>query len=206
MNKGRIEGLTDAVFAIIMTLLVIEIRTPEVHLITETGLQHYLLEIAPVFTSYFLSFFVLVMFWMQHHAMFTFFTKELDRKMLLLNMIFLSILCLIPFSAHLLGSYPNLLTSVVFYGVNIILACILEIIMIKYALSSLEIRTEDVSSRDIKQAKIRLYITPVLTFLGIILSFFGASFAPIFFLFPILFNIVPGGLNRLEKIFRFKIK
>lgn len=205
MNKTRLEALSDGVFAIIMTLLVIEIHVPEFDHANNQDLLTYLIELTPIFTSYFLSFFVLVMFWIQHHAMFHFFTKTINRQLVVLNMILLSILVLIPFSAGLLGSYPQLSLAINFYGLNIILACLGSIALFKYALSSKEIEREEISSRQVKQAKIRLYLTPLLTLIGMAFAFINPALAPFFFLIPIFFNIIPGGLDKLEKLFGFKL-
>jgi len=203
MNKIRLENLSDGVFAIIMTLLVIEIHIPKMP--EGSTLLNGLWHLTPLFLSYFLSFSILVMFWIQHHALFHFFTKTVNRQLVLLNMIHLSFLCLIPFSANLLGSYLESQTAIMAYGVNVLAASLMSRYIFDYALSSKEIEKQVITNRMIKQAKIRLSITPALAVLGIIIGFFNSYLAAFFFIFPILFNIIPGGLDYMEKVFKLDL-
>ncbi|MGL5830858.1 MAG: TMEM175 family protein [Candidatus Altimarinota bacterium] len=209
MNKLRLELLSDAVFAIIMTLLIIEIKVPELHgaTINNFDLLGKILELGDLFMSYFLSFFILAMFWLSHHALFHFFVTNINRQLAVLNMVFLCFLCLIPFSAHLLGSYPHLQTAIVFYGLNVIAVSTMGLIMFFYALKSKEIDNGELKSRNLKQAAIRLVLTPIFAILGILISFVAPYFiAGLLFVFPIIFNIIPGGLDFLEKRLKFKLE
>lgn len=208
MNKLRLELLSDAVFAIIMTLLIIEIKVPELHgaNIDNFQLLNKISELGDLFISYFLSFFILAMFWLHHHALFHFFTKNINRQLAVLNMVFLCFLCLIPFSAHLLGSYPHLQSAILIYGLNIIAVSIMGITMFFYALKSKEIDNGEATPRNLKQAAIRLTLTPLFAIFGISISFIYPYVLPgIFFIFPILFNIIPGGLDFLEKRLKFTL-
>ncbi len=212
MNKNRLEALSDGVFAIIMTLLVIEIKIPELHHdeLTNANLIHKIYEAAPLFFSYFISFTVLSMYWVSHHALYHMFVKNVDRVLIQLNMLYLSFAALIPFSAHLLGSYFTIQTSIIFYGLNILAISLAAYSMLMYALKAKEIDRHEVSQRILKQAKIRITLTPIFALIGIIISFinipeWNIPIALIFFGFPVLFNIIPGGLNLLEKIFNFRL-
>lgn len=209
MNKQRVELLSDAVFAIIMTLLIIEIKVPELHGATTDNFELFnkILELTDLFTSYFLSFFILAMFWLQHHALFFFFTKNLNRQLVVINMLFLCFLCLIPFSAHLLGSYSHTQTAIIFYGLNIIAVSLISITMFFYALKSKEIENGELKTRNLKQAIIRLTLTPLFAMLGIAVSFITPYFLPgLLFVFPIFFNIIPGTLDFLERKLNFRLE
>ena len=88
MNKQRLEAFTDAILAIIMTLLVIEIKIPEVH--NSSELLTKLLELTPIFLSFFLSFMMIVNYWTTHHFMITVMAKNVNRKLMYINFLFLS--------------------------------------------------------------------------------------------------------------------
>lgn len=208
MNKLRLEALADAVFAIVMTLLVIEIKVPELHgaELTPAELWQELVEIGPLFMSYFVSFAVLSMFWTSHHAFFQMFIKNLNRLMVQFNMLYLAFIALIPFSAHLLGTYPDNLTAVLIYGSNIILAGVTAILIFMYALKSNEIEMHEVERRTLKQGTIRLVLTPFFAIIGMLVAFINLNIALTLFAFPIIFNIIPGSLNFLERVFRFRIE
>lgn len=160
MNKTRLELFSDAVFAIIITILVLEIKVPELG-ITATNHQLWeaLLEYKHILIGYFLSVAVISMFWMSHHFMFNTHAKTIDRWVVQINMLFLSILALIPFSAGLIGSYPNLEVATVLYGCNILLASIINLVLYIYIQKSENVENGEISSRMRKQGHIRQGIT-----------------------------------------------
>lgn len=199
MNKHRLESLSDGVFAIVMTLLVIEFRLPESA--AEMTVSQELIALTPIFFSYAVSFIVLDMFWVSHNALFHIFTKNVNRVMIQLNMMYLALMAFVPFSAHMLGSHLHTESAVILYGINIFLLGIVNYAMLRYALVSDEIDTEHVSPRVVKQATIRMMLTPIMTALGIAMTFVSIPLALFLYAFPILFNIIPGVLDRIEDIF-----
>jgi len=207
MNKERIEFLTDAVYAIVMTLLVIEIKVPELHSdeISSAQIWHSIQELSPLFLAYFVSFAVITMYWTSNHALFHFFIKKADRTVMYLNMISLMLISLIPFSAHFLGSYPDRLPAVIFYGGNLILLGLVSLWVFYYVTNREDLRHPDLSRKTMRQAKIRQYLTPAFAVLGLIISPISIPVTLFCFAFPIVFNLIPGTLNFIEKVFRFEI-
>lgn len=206
LSKARLEGLSDALFAIVLTLLVIEIRVPEVHgVLSDEELWHALIELGPLFVGYVVSFLVIAMFWLSHNFFYTHFVKEINRHLLLLNMGFLALISLIPFSAHLIGAYPYSQLAVSLYGLNVLLIGLLNISILSYAVKSRELDTSHIPKRILHQATIRGFVTPFCTLIGLGLTFVSLPAALIFYAIPILFNIIPGTLNVLERIFGFEL-
>lgn len=205
MNKTRLEFLSDGVFAIVMTLLAIEIKVPE-HIGTGEELLHNLQELAPLFLGYFMSFAILTMFWLSHHGLYNYFTKTVNRQMVILNMLYLSFIALVPFSTHLLGEYPMYPFAVAVYGFNILCISLVAAAVFYYAIWSKEIDTHEYSSRIFKQAKIRLWLTPAFNILGLVTVLFSIPLALFLFAFPIVFNVLPGTLDTTEKFFGLKIE
>lgn len=206
LNKVRLESLSDGLFAIVFTLLVIEIRVPEVigHA-TNLDLWHELIDLSPLFIGYGVSFLVLAMFWLSHNFFFHYFVKEINRELLLLNLLYLGFVSLVPFSAHLIGRYPGLSLAVAIYGANVLLLGVMNIIIRNYAMSTHEIDTSHVSKRILSQANVRMKLTVFCTVLGMVFAFVWIPFALFMYAFPILFNIIPGTLNKLEKMFGFTL-
>jgi uncharacterized membrane protein len=155
----------------------------------------------PVFFSYAVSFIVLDMFWVAHNALFNIFTKNINRVMIQINMLYLALMAFVPFSAHMLGSHLHVEAAVVLYGANIFLLGIVNYAMLRYALVSDEIDTAHVSERNIKQATIRMVLTPVMTAIGIAMAFVSIPAALFLYAFPVVFNIIPGLLDRIERTF-----
>lgn len=201
MNKARLEGLSDAAFAIIFTLLVIEIRVPEeLHHRTATDLMHALSDLTPLFVGYAISFAVLAMFWISHNALYGMFVKNINRALVGINMLFLAFAALLPFSAHLLGRYNDLPLAVQIYGLNVLAIGLVSILALMYALKSKEIDTDHVTARMLAQARIRTILTPLFTIVGILVVPFSIPLALILYMFPIVFNVIPGLLDRGERM------
>ncbi len=102
-DPSRIQALTDGVFAIIMTLLVLELKVPAVQKGVELsrqlkGLGYHLL-------LYFASFLLAGVYWVGHRLIFSL-VKHVNTTLVWLNIFFLMICSLIPFAAALLGNYP----------------------------------------------------------------------------------------------------
>lgn len=124
-SPKRIESLTDGVFAIAMTLLVLNLTVPH---ITQ---QHALHELPALLSaqandlfSYFLSFFLLAVFWIIHHRQFHFIERT-DGRHLWLNIFILMFIALIPFTTSLVGLYPSLgYTNLCFSGNMLVLGCL----------------------------------------------------------------------------------
>ncbi len=202
MNKDRVESLSDSVFAVAMTLLVFDVQVPIVSGIVTNARVIYLLgSIWPLVGSYAFTFLVLSVFWINHQFLFHRFTKTVDRSLNLLNMVYLMFLVFIPFSARLFGTYPNAQAAVLVYGLNILAVALLTATMIRYVRRRSELRNEDLSLLVVRQAQIRIRLTIVSYLIGIFISFFFIPASVLFFLFPIIFNIIPGSLTFTERIF-----
>lgn len=103
----RMILFSDAVFAIAITLLVIEIKVPELHgELTDAAMGNELLHLIPKFVGFLISFFIIGLYWILHHQLFGF-VINYDRKLLWLNLGFLMSIVLMPFSSGLYGEYAG---------------------------------------------------------------------------------------------------
>lgn len=206
MNKNRLEALSDGVFAIVMTLLIIDIKVPETHhALDNDALWHALFGLWPLLLSYFVSFAVLAVFWLQHHFFYHTFAKNIDRGVNLMNMFFLMFLSLVPFSAHLLGVYRTYQPAVVVYGINVVLLAVTGLAMLSYVLRSHHLRHDGLSPRIVKQALIRTKLTLLFPVIGLAVSFVSVHASLFFFAFPVVFNMIPGTLDFAEKMLGFEL-
>lgn len=121
VTKHRLEALTDGIFAVAMTLLVIELKIPEMaHPRTEAQFLGALGHLIPKFIAWLISFFVLAIFWVSHHRFFHF-VHRVDAKLSWLTIYYLACVSLMPFSSALAGEHAGLLSSQIFYSVNMML-------------------------------------------------------------------------------------
>ena len=207
MNKVRLEALSDGVFSIVMTLLVIELKVPHLEgdsIEDPLMLWQKFYNLWPLIRSYFISFAILAMYWTSHHAFFHYYVKELDRRLSYLNLLFLMFVSLVPFSAHLLGEYPKNTAAIFNYGCNIILIGLSLYAMLRLIIRNKHMRHEDLSNKLIAQGTIRILLPPIFAFIGIFYSYYNISVSYFLFMFPIVFNIIPGTLDVPER-FIFKM-
>ena len=106
-SKARIEMLCDGVFAIAMTLLVLELKVPDVpRPVVPAALWHALGEHRLGFFAFALSFMLAGAFWMQHHVLFHYLSRA-TRPLALLNLVFLMFVSLLPFSTSMFATYGS---------------------------------------------------------------------------------------------------
>jgi uncharacterized membrane protein len=114
---SRIVAFSDGVFAIAITLLVLELKLPED--VKSGELWHALWNQHEQLLSYAISFAVIGRFWVIHHGFFSE-VKAFDGRLMALNMFYLGWIVLIPFSSQVLGDYGGQLPAVVVYAANLI--------------------------------------------------------------------------------------
>ena len=121
ISPERLKALADGVFAIVMTLLVLQLGVPVAKgLSKETELLRELGKLLPEFLIYVLSFQILGVFWVIHHSIFGF-VRKYDTTLVWLNILFLMFVSLIPFSTALVGKNGFVTVTAVIYGVNMLL-------------------------------------------------------------------------------------
>lgn len=120
-SPERLRTLADGVFAIVMTLLVLELSVPVVKgLSGDAELLHKLGEMGTEFLIYGLSFMILGVFWVIHHSIYAD-VKRYDTTLVWLNIVFLMFVSLIPFSTALVGKNGFIRASAAIYGINMLL-------------------------------------------------------------------------------------
>jgi uncharacterized membrane protein len=102
MTKSRLEAFSDGVFAIAITLLVLDLAVPERG--GEGGLAHGLAVQWPSYFAYLVSFMIIGIIWVNHHTVFDF-VRRVDRRVLFANLLLLLIVSVIPFPTRLLSEY-----------------------------------------------------------------------------------------------------
>jgi uncharacterized membrane protein len=118
-TKARLEALVDGIFAVAMTLLVLDIRLPEgLHLESNADLLSHFSSVGQAFTVYVFSFVVLAMFWVAHNYQFHL-LERVDRLLLWVNLGFLLLTTMLPFTTNLVASHSHLAVAVTVYALNI---------------------------------------------------------------------------------------
>jgi uncharacterized membrane protein len=124
MGKGRLEAFSDGVIAIIITIMVLELKVP--HHADIEGLK----PLIPVFVSYALSFIYVGIYWNNHHHMLHA-TKSINGAIMWANLFFLFWLSLIPFVTGWMGENHFAKWPVICYGIVLIMNSIAYTILVK---------------------------------------------------------------------------
>ncbi|MBK8087909.1 MAG: DUF1211 domain-containing protein [Chitinophagaceae bacterium] len=191
----RLILFSDAVFAIAITLLVIEIKVPEVEkeLISDAAIGKGMAHLIPRFVGFLISFLIIGLYWTVHHKVFVF-VDNYTNKLLWLNLFFLFSIALMPFSSGLYGEYANhleLLFPYGFYVFNICLTGFFNFLLWRYISSPKSgISNQLISNARRGYGNFRTLVVPFAFLLSFLLCFWNpivARYAPM--LIPVMMRL-----------------
>ncbi len=129
MGKGRLEAFSDGVIAIIITIMVLELKVPEGHKLKDLAV------VWPVFVNYIMSFIYIGIYWNNHHHMFHA-VRSINGAVLWANLHLLFWLSMVPFVSSWMGKYPFDELPMALYGfvllMNAIAYTLLVIVLIRH--------------------------------------------------------------------------
>ena len=194
MKQTRMDQLSDGIFAIVMTLLVFEIRVPEFSgPVNDQTLVASLAILSPLLLSYLLSFSLLFTYWRSHHIIASVLAKNIDVQFSNINGVFLFLVALVPFSSHFLGNFLYSKTAVIFFAINIIFIGITLFIMRRYVIVSNTIENLPFTKVENQRANMHILFPVVSSVVAIAVSFFSTNIAIFLFTIAILFNLSKNG-------------
>lgn len=191
----RLILFSDAVFAIAITLLVIEIKVPEIDkaVVSDSAIGKTLSHLIPRFVGFIISFIIIGLYWTVHHKIFAY-VDNYNNKLLWLNLLFLFSVALMPFSSGFYGEYAdniNLLFPYGFYCFNICLTGFLNFLLWRYISNPKKnISNQSISTARRGYGNFRSLVVPMAFLLSFILSFwnpFIARYAPM--IIPVMMRI-----------------
>jgi uncharacterized membrane protein len=191
ISRDRIITLTDAVLAIVMTLLVLEIVVPQLSRSeVATELPKRLLELLPDVWSYATSFIILGFFWIAHDDQF-YYVKRVNRTLLWLTIFYLMFIAFIPFSTALIGEYGDQQISETIYGINIIIVLVWTYLQWKYATREHHLVDSDLHPKLIAIMSRRLIAGMILYAFAIAVSFLNTQVSLILFILIPIYYLIP---------------
>lgn len=196
LTTARIETLSDSIFAFAMTLLVLDLRLPEIPVSSVVSeLPHRLLALWPKFFTYVISFMILGVGWVGHHNMFHYIRRS-DRIFLWLNIFYLMGAASFPFATSVVGAYGQDPLAVVLFGSDLILIASSLYCTWWYATYRHRLVDRDLNPEIVRLVKRRILGGIVIYSLIMIIALFHAKFSMfLFFLVPLVY-IFPGRLDR----------
>jgi uncharacterized membrane protein len=159
LSTTRVAALTDGVFAIVLTLLVLDLHAPAAS--TYAQLLSELEQLTPQFISFVVSFAVVAVFWYGHHMELHFIVRS-DRVHLWITLGFLLTICFVPFSASLLGKNQQMPLADSLYAANLCLAGIARYAHWVYATMGLRLVDSDINPGLIRHVRRVFMLVPLL--------------------------------------------
>jgi uncharacterized membrane protein len=195
LKVSRLEGLTDGVFAIAMTILVLNLQLP-IGLAQNQMAGYLTLHILERLFVYAGSFIILGTLWIAMSFQIGL-IERLNRQYLWMHVLYLMIICVVPFSANLLAAYRHDTSSILFYSINLLFASAAQIIIAQcayyYRLN------KDIYSREIHHAILRrVLVAPPFYFIAIVAAYWNVRLAFIALLIPNIVYMIPGRVDRYD--------
>ncbi len=189
LRLNRIEAFSDGVFAIVVTLLVLELHVPELRDHNSVSeLAEHLLALLPKFLSWFISFIILAKFWLNHHHVLNL-ARDANYTLVWMNSIFLLTQSFVPFPMAMMGEYPTNPLAVSFFGVVMAVNTLVFIALHAYVVRRL-LKPELVGTQNpnfVRQG----FIGPLSYLLGAASAWVSVYAAFLIYLLTPLFYIVP---------------
>jgi uncharacterized membrane protein len=183
----RVGAVTDGVIAIIITLLVLEIKVPENHDFGAEGIGSFLYKASRDIMVYLLSFALIGAFWLQHHVIYHYLART-DRTFVFLHGLFLFLLSLSPFTTKLASAYRGVKAAEVVFGINFMLSGVSLLVLWQYAVRNKYLLRKPVDAAVVRSMRRRIMIAPALVLLGMIVSTFNFHVgAVVYFSIPLFY-------------------
>lgn len=185
MSKGRVEAFTDGVIAIILTILVLDIKLPDQYS------WHVLWDARMQFVTYIVSFFLVAMIWNQHHQMFAV-VKQIDSRVMWANILMLFWLSLLPVASSWYGRDVMARPAGILFAV-IVIAFNLAFLWLNRCVQLANKKESKIDRRD--DFKHRSLWSLIINILAILIVYFFPPFALISTVFNAIIWIVPLKIN-----------
>lgn len=193
LSFERILFFSDAVFAIVITLLVLELRVPHIesHDPSDSEISHALFVLLPKFLGFIYSFFIVGLMWIEHHRIFRF-IGNWDFGLIWRNLLFLLFVAFIPFPTALFSEYFRSHTAFILYVLSFAFAALAKIWIWRHAVKNREtLMVDEIDDEMIKQISRRSWAVPIVCIVSVGLSFIAIAFGGFAFPFiPLVANLL----------------
>ena len=196
-ETGRIEAFSDGVFAVAITLLVLDIHAPARDALPrDTKLIDYLLNQWSTYLAFVTSFANIGIMWVNHHRLYIH-IKRSDNTLLLLNLLLLMIIVLIPFPTALMADYitklgPDQLTAALVYNGTFLLMAICFNLLWRYASYKNRLLNPNANMREVQAITGQYNLGPLFYIITFIIAFVSPLVSVTLELLLAIFFAVPG--------------
>ena len=196
-DKNRLETFVDGVFAIAITLLVLEFVVPILpH--SNVAILTYLESLWIKFIGYFLAFFLLGLLLNNHSRQFRN-IEYADQKLWWLNIIFLSFIVLVPFVTSIWIEYGDTTVGVLFFHFDILISGLILYFNWSYVQKYRYLLSKNITSRTIKIINYRNLSFPIASLIAIVIAFFTPLFSNVAYLLILVIMFITPILIKKKK-------
>ena len=176
-GKGRIESLTDGIFAFAMTLLVLGAGYPfTINSFAGMSVRQIYQNSLPDVLLYIISFLILAAFWVAHHSQFHY-IKFVDRTFLWLNILTLMFIAFIPFTSYIAGIFPADTLAAIVFEVHLLITGMLFHLQWEYATRQHRLVEKSLPAAVIRRGGILSLIIPAISCGGIAIALFNIPYS-----------------------------
>jgi len=190
MNKNRLEAISDGIFAIVMTLLILDVRLPnELSNSENFSLWPNLILIKSKIIAFVFSFFIISTCVIGHHFILSL-VKKVDGVLLIQNFLLLLIVTFIPFPTSILAEHPENYDSLIFYTVIVIMVGLFHTIMLWRIYKFDNLRIDGISKVSAKKYFNRNLWSTLALLIAIAIGYYNVQFGfLILVIIPIFLSI-----------------
>lgn len=182
LHKQRIEALTDGIYAVAMTILVLELKfAHEAAFATRDDFHAALAHLLPKFIAWLISFFILATFWISHHRAFHF-VKRVDMKLLWINVLGLLFASFLPFASSLVGEHAQFFTAQAIYAVDMALMALVAIWQVGHLYRNPELCEPAIPDYMLKAVRFRCWSIVAVAALAVFIAWFQPYFGTMAFM------------------------
>ena len=198
-RSERVELLSDGVFAIVLTLLVLDLKTPDLKDAKSIKeLWEAILQIMPHIRSFIIAFFYVFSLWFFHQNVFQLMVR-IDKNIILFNALILFEVCLVPFSAVLMGRYPENALAIIIFGIINFSTGLTFTFLTYYLIRKKEYITEYIDFIKLKNVLKFSFTGPVIFIIPIALAFYWPIISQVFYFCFILIGFIMTRSLQLKK-------
>jgi uncharacterized membrane protein len=190
-DNQRLTAMSDGVFSIVITLMVLSIRIPDIatdRVVQE--LPQHLMKMLPDLVTLIISFIILGIYWIGHNNVFTHIISH-DRPLLWLNIFFLMSVATIPYPTTLIVRYGQAQTSIIIYAANLIVGGVLLDVIWWYGSRNRHLMCEGIDPKLISSFHHRILTGPIIYLFAVGVSFVSVMVAKLLFVAAVIYYLIP---------------
>jgi uncharacterized membrane protein len=187
-SQDRLVFFCDAIFAIAITLLILQIDVPAI--VYEADVDNVLVELWPRFVSFAISFFVIARFWLVHLNLFAH-VRRLDMKLIVITLVFMSLIVFLPFTTDFYGAHSDNKYVLTMYVLSIVATSLLSHIAWRYVLKKPELLLADRDTKEMRRHSWRGLLVSLEFVLALLIVYIDPILEPWYWLiFVVIVAIV----------------